>query len=239
MPNIIKSSKPIKKIKFAEDFLLEEVIDPEEEERRKKEEEELRKKEEFENRVKEEVDKQVATALDEQKKELIDKYEKEKDEAYKKGFSDGEEIGIKEGKDTVKPLLENFLNVSKKLIEEKDWIIHNIEEELTYLCYFIAKKIIKKEVEKDEKLIIPIIKDSLRFISDETDIILKLNPEDYKTAQEYDKDLKIHMHDVKHFKIEADDKISRGGCLIETNSGEVDARLETKIEELSNLMLKE
>jgi flagellar biosynthesis/type III secretory pathway protein FliH len=39
--------------------------------------------------------------------------------------------------------------------------------------------------------------------------------------------------------MEPDEKITQGGCLLETNAGEIDARLETKLKELENMLLKE
>lgn len=239
LPNIIKSTKPIRKIRFVEGFVVEEVIGPEEEERRRQEEEENRKREEFEKRLEEEVNEKVKIALEEQKSKLTAQFEQEKKETYTQGFNDGKEEGIKEGKDEIRPLIDDFLSISKKISDEKELVIHEAEKEVITLCYLITKKIIKKEIEKDDKVILTIIKESLEFISDETDLVLKLNPEDYNVIKEYEKELISKLKDVKNFKIESDDKITRGGCLLETNSGEVDARLEAKLNELERVLLED
>jgi len=238
-PNIIKSTKPVKKIRFIEGFVVDEVVGPEEEEKRRQEEEENRKRKEFEKRLKEEVNEKLKIALEEQKSKLAAQFEKEAKETYTQGFNNGKEAGIKEGKDEIRPLIDNFLSISKKISDEKELVIQEAEKEVITLCYLIAKKIIKKELEKDDKIILTMIKESLEFISDETDLVLKLNPEDYNVIKEYEKKLKNMLKDVKNFRIESDDKITRGGCLLETNTGEVDARLETKLNELERVLLED
>lgn len=238
-PNVIKSARPIKKIKFYDDFIVEELeADPEEEERIRKEEEEKRREEEFQQRLKEGIEKEVAKALEEQKNELTDRYEKEKEESYKSGFNDGKEIGLTEGKSEVAPFVEELHKVAKNLSEEMDWVIHEAEKEIMALCYLIAERIIKHEIEKDDKVILNILHESLEYVANETEITIKLNPDDYNIVKEYKKDITSSLTEIKNLKFEPDEKITRGGCLIETNSGEVDARLETKLEELERVLLE-
>ena len=237
--NVIKSAKPIKKIKFYDDFTVEElVIDPEEEERIRREEEDKRREEEFERRLKEGIEKEVAQALEEQKNELTAKYEKEKEESYKTGFNDGKEVGFSEGEDKVKPSIEDLHKVAKNLSEELDWVIHEAEKEIMSLCYLIAKKIVKHEIEKDETIILNVLQESLDYVVNETEVTIKLNPNDYNVVKEHKEDITSSLTEIKNLKFEPDDRITRGGCLIETNSGEVDARLETKLEELERVLLE-
>ena len=236
--NVIKSSKPIKKIRFYDDFTVDElVIDPEEEERIRREEEDRRREEEFERRLKEGIEKAVAQAREQQKSEMTSKYEKEKEESYKTGFNDGKEVGLSEGKSMVKPSIEELHKVAKNLSEELDWVIHEAEKEIMELCYLIAKKVINHEIEKDDTIILNVLQESLDYVANETEITIKLSPNDYNFVKEYKKDITSSLTEIKNLKFESDDKISRGGCLIETNSGEVDARLETKLEELERVLL--
>jgi flagellar assembly protein FliH len=237
--NVIKSSKPIRKIRLSKDFVLEEVIDPIKEEEKRKEEEEKKKREEVERKLNEEINKKVSIALEEQKETLYSQFEKGKQVSYKQGFSNGSEMGKKDGKDEIKPILDDFFQIIKKISSEKEQVLINVENEILALCNLIVKKIIKKEVEEDNTIILNIIKESLSFISNETNIILKLNPKDYNTIKVYENELKITLKDIKNFKMEPDEKITQGGCLLETNAGEIDARLETKLKELENMLLKE
>ncbi len=239
--NIIKNPKSIKRIRIGDDVVLDEIVevDPENEEELRKKEEEDRKREEFEKRIKEEVDTKIQIVLGEQGKKLTEKFEQEKKEQYSLGFKEGEKTGIEEGKEAVRPFIEDFLTISKQISDEKSIILHKSEKNVITICYLIAKKIIKKEIEKDDKIILNIIRGSLNYISGETRILLKLNPEDYNIIKEYEKELTIAMSDIKDFSIEANEKITRGGYLIETDSGDIDARLETKIDELERVLLKE
>jgi len=239
--NIIKSPKPVRKIKIDGELVLDEVVEivPEEEERIRQEEEEKRKREEFEQSVREEVEAKIQTVLEEKEKELTEKYEKEKAEQYKVGFEEGKQVGVEEGKENIKPLIEDFAKINKNILNEKELLLHNAEKDVISLCYLIAKKIIKKEIEKDDKIILNIVRDALNYISNETSVILKLNPKDYDIVKDYEDEFAFVLSDMKNFKFEANEKITRGGYLIETDSGEIDARLEIKISELEKLLMGE
>ena len=55
---------------------------------------------------------------------------------------------------------------------------------------------------------------------------VKVNPLDLEVMHQFRKDIEKYSGSVKGVSVDADETISRGGCIIETNYGEVDATIE-------------
>ena len=83
-----------------------------------------------------------------------------------------------------------------------------------------------------------IVKQALAGISAVGTLIIKVNPAD---SQLFEKNLTI-IQDVFHepvpVKIQADQGITAGSCYIETEQGNIDARIKTQLEVISTEILK-
>ncbi len=74
------------------------------------------------------------------------------------------------------------------------------------------------------------VREAMNLVEHDTEIAVVLNPEDLALLEQHESSLlnRAGTHPVVKFK--GDPKLSRGGCLVETRFGELDARRETKIE---------
>lgn len=74
------------------------------------------------------------------------------------------------------------------------------------------------------------VREAMNLVEHDTEIAIVLNPEDLALLEQHQSSLlnRAGTHPVVKFR--ADPKLNRGGCLVETKFGELDARRETKIE---------
>lgn len=74
------------------------------------------------------------------------------------------------------------------------------------------------------------VREAVGPVENDTEVTIILNPEDYALLEQHQSSLlnRAGAHPV--FKFRCDQKVGRGGCLVETKFGELDARRETKIE---------
>ncbi|MCX6169907.1 MAG: FliH/SctL family protein [Ignavibacteriales bacterium] len=97
-------------------------------------------------------------------------------------------------------------------------------------AFEVAKKVVQREVSENT-----IINENVRFainkIMGANEIRLKLNPADVEELNEATKKL-IHGGSFNKIKIEPDERIELGGCLIETEIGNVDSRISTQLSEM-------
>jgi flagellar assembly protein FliH len=94
----------------------------------------------------------------------------------------------------------------------------------------IAEKIIKREMETSS-VISDILKDSVKKILGANNLIIRVNPSDYHEIIGEKKNL-LSEESFSKVQFEQDERIERGGCFIETEIGNVDARISSQFTEI-------
>ena len=149
-----------------------------------------------------------------------------------KGLAAGEKEGLKKGRqfvqpaiDTLEPLLEELETVRKKTLRD-------LEAEIIALTMGIARKIVGQELAVRPELVESIIKNALAQIETAGKILIKLNPDDIELLNHTPANLAAELSDSAAVAFEGDPSITSGGCIIETDAGNIDARLETQFKSI-------
>jgi flagellar assembly protein FliH len=74
------------------------------------------------------------------------------------------------------------------------------------------------------------VREAVNLVEQDTEVSVFLNPDDLALLEEHQSVLLNGAGSHPVLKFRADEKITRGGCLLASKFGELDARLETKIE---------
>ena len=153
-------------------------------------------------------------------------------EAYEKGFMQGEIDGLEFGKKEAVKVVENIEGLLKGFTRIKKDIITGHEKEILELIFSITEKIINYKINSDETIVRETILKALRLAPEKGKIILRVNPEDFGYIEKVKPDFFAKFKELKSIKIVSDSSIDRGGCLLETQYGEVDARITTQLEKI-------
>lgn len=170
--------------------------------------------------------------IEREKEESAHKQELEQE--YKRGFEEGEQ---KTKAELEKIHSEELLTQAQdfygiiKTFEEK---IKNYENDFHRLVINVAGKISEKILSKELKnksIIEKILNENLNKIIGANEIIIKLNPMDHqlllKSSKEY-----LSSNNISKIRFETSESVSVGGCLIETEIGNLDARIESQVGEI-------
>jgi flagellar assembly protein FliH len=156
------------------------------------------------------------------------------DESYRKGFAEGVEFQKKE----ISPVLDAISTMTRTIPLIRKNIIAKTEEQIVKLSLAIAEKVINQEVATSKEIILGVLKGVLKNISETEGMKIRLNPQDFRHIMEVKKDFLQSIDGVRNVVFEEDISIKRGGAVVETMFGEVDARLESQIKEIKEAMLK-
>ncbi len=168
------------------------------------------------------------------KDEEPDLLQRQLDDYYRMGFREGQEK-------TKRDLEQDYSNKLIRKYEEVYNILQQYDENLLDLekafeglvietSYEISKKIVHREIE-ERTIINESVKAAINKIIGANEIRLKMNPVDIEALNVDSKNM-INNSSFNKIKIEGDERIEKGGCLIETEIGNVDARVSTQITEL-------
>lgn len=182
-------------------------------------------------------------------KRITDQNEKAKNavqEIYIKGKREGLEAGEKQGRDAalaqynaqIEKIEQRVASFLGQVEKSKREMIHNLEHLLLRFCFELTKKVIASEVETREDIILPVVKKCLNKIADREKLLIRISPSDEAVVSQRQDFWNSITERLQNVTIEPDERIEKGGCIVESNSGMVDARLGVQMEELEEMVLK-
>ncbi|HVN80272.1 MAG TPA: FliH/SctL family protein [Terriglobia bacterium] len=152
-------------------------------------------------------------------------------EAYERGFNEGQKAGKEVGEKMVEASLKQYALTLEELGNLRTQVLSASEREVVRLALEIARKVVKREVTIDEDIILALVKVAMKRLGEESVMTVRLNPRDVQSI------LRLRNGAGGSVLSEAiqlveDPLISRGGCLIETESGIIDGRVEEQFREI-------
>lgn len=126
-------------------------------------------------------------------------------------------------------LQEGLAQLSEKILETelaREKILGDAEPQIIQMVMDIAEKVIAREVEKGA--IVDVVKQAISQAVGKK-ITVRINPLDVPFMREREKELFQVIDQTQSVNIKEDEQIPPGGCVVETEMGAVDARLDTQI----------
>jgi flagellar assembly protein FliH len=152
------------------------------------------------------------------------------DDGKRKGYELGEQVGLESAMQKLEPLLTGGHKLIGELGDLHRQACREVEADLVQLALAVARKIVGREVSLGPEAVTRIIRQALGRVEHAGRITIKLNPADLELLADIRPQLLSGLPEAGRAAFEADEGIARGGCLIETDGGEVDARIERQFQ---------
>jgi flagellar assembly protein FliH len=162
----------------------------------------------------------------------------ERNTALEEGREAGRLEGYTEGKAEVERLIERTQVVLERAQDKRGEILTETEQEIINLVLRITRKVVKVISENQREVIVSNVVQALRKVRDRGNIIIHVNLADLKLATEHTKDFIRMLEGVKSIQVVEDSSVDAGGCIIETDFGEIDARISSQLAELESKIME-
>jgi flagellar assembly protein FliH len=159
-------------------------------------------------------------------------------EAFEKGVAEGREQGYGEGRTEAGRLVERLHTILAKAIEKRGEIIQESETQIINLVLLIVKKVIKVISENQKNVVINNVVQALRKLRSRGDVVIRVNLADLQLTSEHVKDFMKMVENVKSITVLEDSSVDKGGCLIETDFGQIDGRVSSQLHEIEEKILE-
>ncbi len=159
------------------------------------------------------------------------------EELYQRGFAAGIEKRGELQKEEFALAVSALNEMMKGFDRFRKDILEKAEGQMLDLAFSITEKIIHQEVLTNRGVIQGVLREAINNILDRDGIKVRLNPQDFKYMTEIKHDFLQNLDGVKNMVFEEDPSIKRGGALLETSFGEVDARLNQQFGEIKTALL--
>ncbi len=155
------------------------------------------------------------------------KREEEIEASYQRGWKDA----LEKNREDVELICQSMNNAIGDLKQERDNIWSKCEKEIIKLTFAIAKKTVYEEVSQSNSRIIErVVSDAINRVKEKNILRVYINPDDAERLRAMENSGFSNVSEA--YEIVNDDKITRGGCKVITDCGGVDARVETRWNEI-------
>lgn len=146
-----------------------------------------------------------------------------------KAYQEAREAGRREA-------FEEVLGELGRARSEYDKLMRASETDMVELALHIARQIIGYLIEVEPTVMRDIVAKSLVQVRGKSQIVVLVHPEDLKVIEKMHGELAQQVEGAALYFGE-DPRIERGGCVIETESGRLDARLDVQLDVLRGILL--
>jgi flagellar assembly protein FliH len=152
--------------------------------------------------------------------------------AFENGFREGEKSGMAMAEQKMETIMKSHAEAILEIGRMKSSLYAQVEKEVVKLAIEVAKKIIHREIQVDPDIIQTLIRVTLANVAAKNPVTIRVNPVDFNYISE--RQAALSQSEAKNISIVPDKSIERGGCLVETDCGDIDARLEEKFREVEH-----
>jgi flagellar assembly protein FliH len=111
------------------------------------------------------------------------------------------------------------------------------QRDLVGLAVKIAERVTKAHLAAHAEAIQANLADALELAGTQSDVSVRLHPDDQATAEQFAAALLDAEGQRRHIRLKPDESVTRGGCVVSTADGEVDARIETQLSRIAAALL--
>jgi flagellar assembly protein FliH len=165
-------------------------------------------------------------------------FEEKRKEAEEAGRKAGREEGYAEGKAEAERLIERLQVILERSQDLRADILADTEQQIIDLALLIARKVIKTISESQKTVVLQNVVQALKKVRARGTILIRVNIADLKLTTEHSKTFIQMMEGAKGVQIVEDSSVDPGGCIIETDFGEIDARISSQLAELEAKILE-
>jgi flagellar biosynthesis/type III secretory pathway protein FliH len=153
-------------------------------------------------------------------------------EAYELGLRQGKDAARQDVQQQFASILASFQQATEEIVNLRHEVLRQAEEDVVTLALQLARKIIHREAQSSRDVLAAILRRALPYVVESEEVVVHVNPADLEQTQDLPQDLMHSLRTIRHVTIKGDETIGRGGCVVESAFGEIDARIETQFEEL-------
>lgn len=152
------------------------------------------------------------------------------EKAYAKGFARGERAGIESGNEKFESVVNSIKQGLSELKKIRQDIYLETEQEIVKLAMAIARKIVCNEISVNKDTVVNVVKDAVKQVEGNEKVKVKLSCKDFEFIKSEKPGIIDKITNIENAGFIMDESICDGGCIIETESGDIDSRIEKQFQ---------
>jgi flagellar assembly protein FliH len=161
-------------------------------------------------------------------------------EAYERGRLQGsaEAIAARNEREEAERLAasERIASLLEHIAHQTSQFMNGLEQEAYRFAFAVAERIVKREIARDDSVVMRQMPDAIRRIIGVETITVRVHPDDEMLLRSHRPALLSSSDSVREIIIEGDGTVERGGCILEGATGNVDARIGSQLRQIESAL---
>jgi flagellar assembly protein FliH len=156
-------------------------------------------------------------------------------EARDAGREEGFRAGTEEAIESMRPAAAALVQAASALEQERAASGEALERHAVDLALALAEKALQAALEVDPERVVDVVRGAMRLLVEREDVTVYVNPLDVDVVRE----AVDGQADGPRVEVLEERRVARGGAVLRTSVGEVDARLDAKLEQAREVLISE
>lgn len=171
---------------------------------------------------------EILERAEQQAQRILAKARAQAAETRQRGFQEGREEALAEH---AKQLTAALLGVER--------MAHQMEPHYVALVTFCVEKVINMELQVHPDAVVEVVRAALADARQQREIVVRAHPQDVQALERNRNRLLEDLTRARALELRPDASVRRGGCLVVTELGTIDASLERQLEALAQALQDE
>jgi flagellar assembly protein FliH len=145
----------------------------------------------------------------------------------------GREAGFAAGLETAREeaaIARQALEAAARAVEAtREAALERIEVEAAELALALAGKILSAALDVRPELVVEVTRSALRRVVERDRLVVEVNPEDFELLRGEIDSIASSLGGFHGLEVVAERRVARGGCLLRTTEGEIDAGIDEQL----------
>jgi flagellar biosynthesis/type III secretory pathway protein FliH len=162
-----------------------------------------------------------------------------RDEARTAGHDEGFEAGRSEALAQLAPSIATAVAALSAVRTLEADASDRVERQAVDLALEVAERVVAGTIAASPERLFDIVRGALRTIIERERVTLLVHPEDLDLMRDGVAEVTGALGGIEHLEVQEERRVGRGGAIVRTSLGEVDARIETKLERVRSAIEQE
>src|SRR3954452_19556985 len=153
-----------------------------------------------------------------------------REQARREGYAEGMVTGRADLRQLGEPAVQALSDAVERVRVIEAEAADAVERQAVTLAVDIAEKVVAGAIAVEPERVLDVVRGALRALVERERLVIQVKPADLALVNEAMGEIAGSLGGIEHVDVQEERRVPRGGAVVRTTVGEVDARIGTKLE---------